>query len=56
MSKEFSPYEFGDIAQKERLDRWKLKQDEMHLTMVDGGQAEVVGKIQMTSDKMGMPT
>eukprot|EP00250_Pteridium_aquilinum_P018431 c24084_g6_i1 orf=456-3668(-) len=38
MSREFSPYEFGDIAWKERLDGWKVKQDKMQMTMAEGGQ------------------
>ncbi|MCO5553431.1 hypothetical protein L7F22_006952 [Adiantum nelumboides] len=39
MSREFSPYEFGDIAWKERLESWKLKQDKMQMTMAEGGNA-----------------
>ena len=39
LSREFSPYEFGDIAWKERVEGWKLKQEKNQMAMTDGGQA-----------------
>ncbi|KAH7442078.1 hypothetical protein KP509_03G069300 [Ceratopteris richardii] len=39
MSREFSPYEFGDIAWKERLESWKLKQDKMQMTTTENDHA-----------------
>lgn len=41
MSREFSPYEFGDIAWKERLDSWKSKQEKMQMIEGHAGGGEV---------------
>eukprot|EP00249_Psilotum_nudum_P010703 c22707_g2_i1 orf=602-3844(+) len=38
MSREFSPYEFGDVAWKDRVESWKLKQEKMQMMMTEGGQ------------------
>ncbi|KAI5054881.1 hypothetical protein GOP47_0030026 [Adiantum capillus-veneris] len=41
MSREFSPYEFGDIAWKERLDSWKSKQEKMQMIEGHAGGGEI---------------
>jgi cellulose synthase A len=35
LSREFSPYEFGDIAWKERVESWKIKQEKNQMAMTD---------------------
>lgn len=45
MSREFSPYEFGDIAWKERLDSWKAKQEKTQMMMTEGGHARGKGDL-----------
>mgnify|MGYP007067645540 CR=1 FL=1 len=41
MSREFSPYEFGDIAWKERLESWKAKQEKMQVIEGHAGGSNV---------------